>query len=339
MRPWRRKKVSEQREWFLKNGSTFLQELIADSNGISNPIRFFSSDQILKATDRFHPNCFISRHRFFTWYKGVIEDRPYAIKKFKDSWFTEEESEREVYNDIVLSSRVSNHSSFLKLLGCSLEFPLPVIVFEYPENGVLDEQGACEDGTLLPWNVRLKIAKEVAVAVTYLHTAFPRIIIHRDIKPTSVFLDKNWNAKLADFTFSVSLPVGKSWIMDKVVGTFGYIDPVYFSRGLVTEYTDVFSFGIFMLALLLGRAAVFAGSDGYHCNILDYVKDLQERGEPVEFVGGVNDMMPGQMKMFLDLALRCSQRWCEYRPTMILVAKEIKLLEKGSLDCSDDSQI
>ncbi|RID69250.1 hypothetical protein BRARA_C01351 [Brassica rapa] len=284
MRPWRRKKVSEQREWFLKNGSTFLQELIADSNGISNPIRFFSSDQILKATDRFHPNCFISRHRFFTWYKGVIEDhRPYAIKKFTDSWFSEE-SEREVYNDIVLSARVSNHSSFLKLLGCSLEFPLPVIVFEYPENGVLNEQGACEDGTLLPWNVRLKIAKEVAVAVTYLHTAFPRIIIHRDIKPTN----------LTDFTFSVSLTVGKSWIKDKVVGTFGYIDPVYFSRGLVTEYTDVFSFGIFMLALLLGRAAVFAGSNGYHCNILDY---------------------------------------------MILVAKEIKIIEKGSHDCSEDDQI
>lgn len=203
----------------------------------------------------------------------------------------------------------------------------------------MNEQGACEDGTLLPWNVRLKIAKEVAVAVTYLHTAFPRIIIHRDIKPTNVFLDKNWNAKLTDFTFSVSLPVGKSWIKDKVVGTFGYIDPVYFSRGLVTEYTDVFSFGILMLVLLLGKPADFPGSDGYHCNILDYVKGLQERGEPVEFVGGVNDMMPGQMNMFLDLALRCCQGRSEDRPKMILVAKEIKIIEKGSHDCSEDDQI
>ncbi|KAF8116866.1 hypothetical protein N665_0014s0127 [Sinapis alba] len=328
MRPWRRKKVNEQREWFLKNGSTFLQELIADSNGISNPIRFFSSDQTLKATDRFDPNCVLSRHRFFTWHKGVTEDRPYAIKKFTDSWFTEEETAREVYNDIVLSARVSNHSSFLKLLGCSLEFPLPVIVFEYPENGVLNERGGCVDGTSLPWKVRLKIAKEVAIAVTYLHTAFPRIIIHRHIKTTNVLLDKNLNAKLTDFTFSVSLPEGKSWIKDKVVGTFGYIDPVYFSRGLVTEYTDVFSFGIFMLVLLLGKPAVFPGSNGFHCNILDYVKALQERGKPVEFGGGSNDMVPGQMEMFLDLALRCCKERSEDRPKMILVAKEIKLIEK-----------
>lgn len=94
-----------------------------------------------------------------------------------------------------------------------------------------------------------------------------------------------------------------------------------------------------MLALLLGRAAVFAGSNGYHCNILDYVKDLQERGEPLEFVGGVNDMMPGQMNMFLDLALRCCQGRSEDRPKMILVAKEIKIIEKGSHDCSEDDQI
>lgn len=333
MRPWRRKKnVKDKRsERFFNNGGTFLKELIADSNGISNPIRFFSSDQILTATDRFNPSFNLSHHRLFTWYKGVIEERPYAIKKFTESEFTEDRA-REVYNDIVLSTRVSNQSSFLKLLGCSLEFHLPVIVFEYPENGVLNERGdfGCEDGPLLPWNVRLKIAKEVAIAVTYLHTAFSRIIIHRDIKPTNVFLDKNWTAKLTDFTFSVSLPEGKSWIEDDVMGTFGYMDPIYYTTGLVTEYTDVFSFGIFMLVLLLGRPAVFAVSSGV-CNILDYVKNLQERGESVEFGDDLNDMRPGQMKMFLELALRCCEERNEDRPKMILVAKEIKLIE-GLLD-------
>ncbi|KAG7566073.1 Protein kinase domain [Arabidopsis suecica] len=331
---WRRKKDIEdkRREWFFNNGSTFLQKLIADSNGISNPIRFFSSDQILKATESFDLKFNLSRHRLFTWYKGVIEGRPYAIKKFTESEFTKDEV-REVYNDIVLSTRVSNQSSFLKLLGCSLEFPLPVIVFEFPEKGVLNERGGfgCEDGPLLPWNVRLKIAKEVAIAVTYLHTAFSRIIIHRDIKPTNVFLDKNWTAKLTDFTFSVSLPEGKSWIEDEVMGTFGYMDPVYYFTGLVTEYTDVFSFGIFMLVLLLGRPAVFAGTSGVHCNILDYVKDMQERGESVEFGDDLNDMRPSQMKMFLELALRCCEKRNEDRPKMILVAKEIKLIE-GLLD-------
>ncbi|KAF3576361.1 hypothetical protein DY000_02032382 [Brassica cretica] len=69
----------------LQQWSTLLQDLIADSNGISNPIRFFSAGQILKATDGFDPKCSLSLHRLFTWYKGVIEGRHYAIKKFTES--------------------------------------------------------------------------------------------------------------------------------------------------------------------------------------------------------------------------------------------------------------
>lgn len=111
--------------------------------------------------------------------------------------------------NIVISARVSNHNNFLELLGCCLEFPLPVLVFEYAEHGAMDEQGGvCSDNRQqqLPWSVRLKITKEVANAVTYLHSAFPRIIVHREIKQTNVFLDKNWTAKLSDFSFSISLP-------------------------------------------------------------------------------------------------------------------------------------
>ncbi|KFK34990.1 hypothetical protein AALP_AA5G219900 [Arabis alpina] len=116
------------------------------------------------------------------------------------------------------------------------------------------------------------------------------------------------------------------------MGTFGYIDPTYLRTGLVTEYTDVFSFGILMLVLLMGRPADFFRSNGVHCDILNYVQELQQRGEPIEFGNDTNDMRPGQMKMFLELALRCCKKRNKDRPKMILVAKEINLIEK-SLDC------
>ncbi|KFK34988.1 hypothetical protein AALP_AA5G219700 [Arabis alpina] len=273
--------------------------------------------------------CVLSHHEQFIWYKGVIEDRPYAIKKFCKA------SKLQAYNDIVLSARVSNYSGFLKFIGCCLEFRFPVLVFENPENGVLNRRGSVgsEEGSLLPWSVRLKIAKEVAVAITYLHTAFPRIIIHRDVKQRNVLLDKNWNAKLTDFSLSVTLPEGKTWIeADVVMGTVGYLDPTYLSTNLLSEYTDVFSFGIFMLVLLMGRPSFFYGVNGVHWNILDYVKDLRERGETVEFGYSSDDVRSGQMNMFLELALRCCEERNEDRPKMILVAKEIKLIER-SLDC------
>ncbi|KAF3522056.1 hypothetical protein F2Q69_00049114 [Brassica cretica] len=72
-----------------------------------------------------------------------------------------------------------------------------------------------------------------------------------------------------------------------------------------------------MLVLLMGREPLFVASSGVLCNILEHVKDLQERGEPVAFGGDSNDMRPCQMKMFLDLALRCCERRNEDRPNMI----------------------
>ncbi|KAL0848309.1 hypothetical protein Bca101_021556 [Brassica carinata] len=348
---WRKKKKQEKEKekekqkgmvnrCLLRSGSIFLEKLIADCNGISNPIRMFSPDQISKATDHFDPKCYLGKDwvREFPWYKGNIEGRPYTIKRYTDPRVYRRKEEID-YNDIALSTRVSNHSGFLKLIGCCLEFGSPVLVFEdlgYTVLNVRGTVGSCLDVPLLPWNVRLKIAKDIANAITYLHTAFPRIIIHRNILPTNVFLDKNGKAKLTDLSNAITLPEGKSWL-DQVplVGTIGYIDPTYFSKGILTEYSDVYNFGILMLVLLMGRLPFSQLLDGKwedSTNIVEYVRDLHERGEPVEFGGDSNDMKPDQMKMFLELALRCCEEKNVDRPKMITVAKEIKLIEKGSFD-------
>uniref|UniRef100_M4DDN8 Protein kinase domain-containing protein n=1 Tax=Brassica campestris TaxID=3711 RepID=M4DDN8_BRACM len=289
MKCWRRKKEKDKaRKCFLENGSMFLEQLIADCNGISNPIRMFSSDQISKATNQFDPMCSL----------------PHISPYFTCGWRRRESLQR--------------YCLFLKLIGSCLEFPLPVLVYEDLEYRALNIRGSVgsEDGPLLPWNVHLKIAKEVATAITYLHTAFPRIILHRDIKAANVFLDKNWKASLTDFSSAVTLPEG-------------YVDSYYLATGIVTEYSDVFSFGILMLVLLLGRPQLLPdGHSDFRTSVLDYVKDLRERGEPVEFGG---DMRPGQMNMLLDLALRYCEERNEDRPKMISVAKEIKLIEQASL--------
>jgi len=206
-------KRKEKERWFLENGGIFLKELIADCNGKSIPIRNFSPEQILKATNNFDSSCSVCDDAIFEWFKGNIEDKPYLIKRFHEDRFLEQEFQvGAAYNDIVVSARMSNHSNFLKLFGCCFEFSFPVFVFEYVEHGVLNQRGRIMvkgEETILPWSVRFKIGKETANALTYLHTAFPRITIHRDIKPTNIFLDENWIAKLSNFSTSITLPEGK----------------------------------------------------------------------------------------------------------------------------------
>ncbi|KAL1209853.1 Non-functional pseudokinase ZRK2 [Cardamine amara subsp. amara] len=331
-----KEKVIQEERWFLENGSIFLKELIADCNGKSIPIRSFSSDQIVKATSNFDSSCFVAFEGIYTWwYRGIIEDRTYMIKRYLVDKATEYRV-GEIYNDFVLSARMSNHTNFLKLLGCCLEFPFPVLVFENAEHGVMNQRGGVMvngEETILPWSVRLRITKEIANAVTYLHSAFLKITIHRDVKPTHIFLDKNWTAKLSGFSFSITLPEGKSKIATvSVVGTWGYIDPIYRATGSVTEYTDVYSFGIFLMVVLCGRPVFFNGSNGKRERIISYVKDLYENDKLDEVIDPsypkmAKDITNGQrlqVEACVVLALSCWEKRDEDRPKMIQVAKELK---------------
>uniref|UniRef100_A0A1J3INT3 Putative receptor-like protein kinase n=1 Tax=Noccaea caerulescens TaxID=107243 RepID=A0A1J3INT3_NOCCA len=167
--------------------------------------------------------------------------------------------------------------------------------------------------------------------------AFPKIIIHRDVKPMHVFLDKNWTAKFSDLSFSISLEEGKSQIEAKVVlGTFGYLDPLYHDTCFVTEYTDVYSFGIFLLVVLIGRPAlVSTGSDGDYEGVIGYVKDLVKNGRLSEVIDPVmvTSGQRLQVEACVVLALRCCdcEERDEDRPKMIQVAKQLKLIETSFL--------
>ncbi|KAJ0255460.1 Non-functional pseudokinase ZED1 [Hirschfeldia incana] len=323
----------------LKNGGLLLAELIASFDGKTNPIRCFSSDQILKATNNFSETQIISSWGYFTWYKGIIEERPVSIKKWSNQNLS---SFTEAYRDISVSSQMSNHKNSLKLLGCCLEFDLPSLVCEYTLHGPLNRDGGVSSGEALPWRARLKIAKEIAGAVAYLHTVFPETIIHRNINPTNIFVDENWTAKISDFWFCVAIPEGELFVEDDVKGVIGFVDPDYYWTMKVTEKVDVYSFGVVMLVLLSGRAAVFNGpGEATPLSLNDHVAEVMERGGFEEVVDrevwSVSDgddelvVRKLQVEAFLRLALRCV-RYTKEDPVsgMIEVAKELKLIEKIS---------
>ncbi|XP_048611189.1 serine/threonine-protein kinase ZRK4-like [Brassica napus] len=109
----------------------------------------------------------------------------------------------------------------------------------------------CSGKTCRDISISSMIAKEVADALTYLHTAFSKSIIHKDMIPCNIFLDGEGTAKLSGFNNSVLIPEGEKFVEDMVVeGTFGYLDHNYMGTGLVTENTDVYGFGAFMITLL-----------------------------------------------------------------------------------------
>ncbi|XP_060189085.1 U-box domain-containing protein 34 isoform X3 [Lycium barbarum] len=211
--------------------------------------RRLTREEIEVATDSFSESKMIGEGGYGKVYNGNLDHTPVAIKVLHpDASKKKEEFLREVE---VLSQL--HHPHIVLLLGASPENGC--LVYEYMENGSLEDYIFQGKNRPLPWFVRFRILFEVACALAFLHNSKPEPIIHRDLKPGNILLDKNYVSKIGD--------VGLAKIMSDIVpesiteyrnsivaGTLAYMDPEYLRTGTLRPKSDLYAFGIITLQLL-----------------------------------------------------------------------------------------
>ncbi|MCO5571551.1 hypothetical protein L7F22_025294 [Adiantum nelumboides] len=223
--------------------------------GSSISFQRFKFSEIQKATDDF--STIIGRGGFGTVYKARFADGLTAAVKRMN--MITRHSQQEFCKEMEFLGHL-HHRHLVRLRGFCMKKHERFLVYEYMENGSLKEhlQGS-ESKTPLNWRTRLQIAIDVASALEYLHCYCEPPLCHRDIKSSNILLDDKFTAKVADFGLAHATPDSTSGfhqITTDIRGTPGYMDPEYMTTRRLTDKSDIYSYGVLLLELITGRAAV-----------------------------------------------------------------------------------
>ncbi|XP_008666480.1 putative wall-associated receptor kinase-like 16 [Zea mays] len=309
MRKIKTRRIKER--FFKQNHGLLLQQLISRNANISERM-IITLREVEKATNNFDRERVIGGGGHGTVFKGNLDLNVVAIKKSK---IVVQREINEFINEVVVLSQV-NHRNVVKLLGCCLETEVPLLVYEFISNGTLYHHLHVHGPISLSWADRLRIALEVARALSYLHSAASMPIFHRDIKTTNILLDDNLTAKVSDFGASRYIKIDQTGVTTAIQGTIGYLDPMYYKTCRLTDKSDVFSFGVVLVELLTRRKPFCYQSDNGD-DLVTHFTSLLIEGKLEDIIDPqIMEEEDGEILKVARLATLCTELRGEDRPPM-----------------------
>ncbi|XP_073030253.1 probable receptor-like serine/threonine-protein kinase At4g34500 [Primulina eburnea] len=305
----------------IKRSSESNESSSSDGLGNFGWGRWFSLSELQIATDQFTTKNVIGEGGYGIVYRGVLPDGSLvAVKNLRNNK-GQAEKEFKVEVEVIGKAR---HKNLVGLIGYCAEGAQRFLVYEYIENGNLDQWLHGDVGPISPlgWEIRMKIAVGTARGLAYLHEGLEPKVVHRDVKSSNILLDRKWNPKVSDFGLAKLLGSEKSHVTTRVMGTFGYVSPDYASTGMLNEGNDVYGFGVLLMELITGRSPIDYSRPPGEMNLVEWFKGMvgSRRGE--ELVDPLIKVPPPprSLKRLLLVCLRCIDMDASKRPKMGQIA-------------------
>jgi hypothetical protein len=205
----------------------------------------------------------LGRGAFGEVFKATIGGKLAAVKTFAHAVLRVPRN-REMFLAEVRLLHSLHHPSLIEMYGASEVSEgkaVPFIAMEFLPKSLFDtlyvEQGP---SPIDDYATKIRLAKEIASGLEYLHGARPRVV-HHDMKPENIMLSENMHAKIIDFglastTTTIRTTMAGSAQSLEVKGTPGYMGPeklIGDAKGATSHLGDVFAYGVVLWQLMTRR--------------------------------------------------------------------------------------
>jgi serine/threonine-protein kinase len=214
-----------------------------------------------------------------------------ALKLIKPEIASDKKTVKRFRNELKLSRKIS-HRNVGRMYELMEDKGTLFVTMEYVPGqdlkGLIRQTGRLAIGTTI------SIAKQVCEGLAEAHGLG---VIHRDLKPHNIMIDKGGNARIMDFGIARSL-AGKSLTgAGAMIGTPEYMSPEQAEAEEVDQRCDIYSFGIILYEMVTGRLP-FEGETPLSVA-------MKHKGETPTDPKELNPQIPGQLS---QLILKCMEK-------------------------------
>jgi eukaryotic-like serine/threonine-protein kinase len=209
---------------------------------------------------RYRIECLLGKGGMGIVYKAYDKDlnRVVALKLVRSEFTSDPSSMQRFKQELLLASKIS-HKNVLRIHDLGDVEGVKFISMAYVEGEdlhyLLERQGR------LPVPRALKIGEQLCAALEAAHSEG---VVHRDLKPQNILLDRADNAYVSDFGLAKSLAQGAAMITrtGEILGTPRYMSPEQVEGKPADHRSDIYSLGLILYEMVTGEVP-FQGDSAF----------------------------------------------------------------------------
>ncbi|MFB0519530.1 MAG: protein kinase, partial [Acidobacteriota bacterium] len=214
-----------------------------------------------------------------------------ALKLIKPEIAADEDTIERFSNELKFARKIS-HRNVCRMYDLSEEEGTHYITMEYVPGE--DLKSTIRRVGQLSVGKAISIAKQVCEGLAEAHRLG---VVHRDLKPQNIIIDREGNARIMDFGIARSLEAKGITDAGVMIGTPEYMSPEQVEGNEIDGRSDIYSLGVILYEMVTGRVP-FAGNTPLSIA-------MKHKTEAPPYPGVVNAQIPEDLSR---LILRCMEK-------------------------------